>query len=54
MFEGEYLNGKKWKGKGMEYFYDDFTGDLEFKIKVEYFNGFKRNIKGKNIMNIIK
>ena len=40
-FEGEYLNGKKWNGKGKEY-YDD--GKIKFEG--EYLNG-KKNGKGK-------
>ena len=35
IFEGEFLNGNKWNGKGMEY---DDTGYL---IKVIYLNGKK-------------
>ena len=38
-FEGEYLNGKKWNGKGKEY---DF--DAKSRFEVEYLNGEKRKI----------
>ena len=38
IFEGEYLNGKKWKGKGTEY---DETGDFTFEG--EYLNGQRWN-----------
>ena len=41
IFEGEYLNGKKWIGNGKEYYYN---GELGFEG--EYVNG-KRNGKGK-------
>ena len=41
IFEGKYLNGKKWNGKGKEY---DYDGKLEFEG--EYLKG-KRNGKGK-------
>ena len=41
IFEGEYLDGKKWKGKVKEYHYN---GVLEFEG--EYLDG-KRNGKGK-------
>ena len=34
LFEGEYLNGERWKGKGKEYYYD---GALYFEV--EYLNG---------------
>jgi len=36
VFEGEYLNGKRWNGKGKEY---DYDGKLIFKG--EYLNGEK-------------
>ena len=59
MFEGEYLKGKKWNGKGI-----NINGNIEFEIKNgngkvkeynfvdqlefegEYLDG-KRNVKGK-------
>ena len=37
IFEGEYLNGRKWNGKGKEY--NEF-GKLLFEI--EYLNGEKK------------
>ena len=40
-YEGEYLNGKRWNGKGKEY---DYYGKLKFEG--EYLNG-ERNGKGK-------
>ena len=40
-FEGEYLNGKRYKGKGKEYNEDD-----EIEFEGEYLNG-ERNGKGK-------
>ena len=46
-FQGEYLNGKRWNGKGKEYKYDfigptctDFGDILEFEG--EYINGKKK------------
>jgi len=39
LFEGEYLNGKRWNGKGKEY---DSDGKLLFKG--EYSNGIKSKI----------
>ena len=42
MFEGEYLNGKRWNGKGKEY---NDNGELEFEG--EYLNGKRWNGKGK-------
>jgi len=42
IFEGEYLNGERWKGKG--YIYDDYRKRLLFEG--EYLNG-KKNGKGK-------
>ena len=44
LFEGEYLNGKKWNGKIMEYY---FNGKLKFDG--EYLNGEKK-WKGKRIL----
>ena len=41
MFEGEYLNGQRWNGKGKEY---DKYGELIFEG--EYVNG-QRHGKGK-------
>ena len=41
MFEGEYLNGLRWNGKGKEF---DYDGKLIFEG--EYLNG-KRNGIGK-------
>ena len=41
MFEGEFLNGEMWNGKGIEY------EEEELGIKVEYFNG--QIIKKNNI-----
>ena len=41
LFEGEYLNGNKWNGKGKEY---DNRGELIFEG--EYLNGNKWNGKG--------
>ena len=35
MFEGEYLNGKRWNGKGEEY--DNLNGELIFEG--EHLNG---------------
>ena len=40
-FEGEYLNGKRWNGKGKEY---DTFGTLIFEG--EYLNGERLNRKG--------
>ena len=40
LFEGEYLNGKKWKGKGKDFNYD---GNLEFEGIYVY--GYKYNGK---------
>ena len=45
MFEGEYLNGKKWNGKGKEY--NDY-GTLNFEG--DYLKG-ERNGKGKEYYN---
>ena len=42
IYEGEYLNGKKWNGKGKEY---NKYGELIFEG--EYLNGNKWNGKGK-------
>ena len=44
IFEGEYLNGERWNGKGKEYFNDklDFEG--------EYLNG-KRSGKAKEYLD---
>ena len=39
IFEAEYLNDKKWNGKGKEY---DYEGNLRFEG--EYLNGEKRNV----------
>ncbi len=39
LFEGEYLNGERWNGKGIEF--DVFYGYLLFAG--EYFNGNKWN-----------
>ena len=39
MFEGEYLNGKRWKGK-------EYYSNGKLKFEGEYLNG-KRNGKGK-------
>ena len=36
IFEGEYLNGQRWNGKGKEY---NYNGELEFEG--EYLNGKK-------------
>ena len=44
IFEGEYLKGKKWNGKGKEY---DF--DRKLKFEGEYLNGRKFNKIGYNI-----
>ena len=41
MFEGEYLNGKRWNGKGKEY-----NGNM-FEEIVEYLNGKKKIIEKK-------
>ena len=41
IFDGEYINGKRWKGKGKEYF---LNGKLKFEG--EYLNG-EKNGKGK-------
>ena len=49
MFEGEYLNGKKWNGKGKEYYYD---GKLIFEG--EYLNGERWNGTGYNKNGIIE
>ena len=46
MFEGEYLNGKKWNGKGKEY--DKNNGKLIFEG--EYLNG-EKNGKVKEYKN---
>ena len=48
MFEGEYLNGKKWKGKGKEFKYENF-GELIFEGEFE--NGKRWNGKGKEYDN---
>ena len=40
LFESEYLNGKKWNGKGKEY---DFIGNV-LKSEIEYLNGEKKVI----------
>ena len=45
IFEGEYLNGKKWNGQGKEYDY----GKLKFEG--EYLNG-KKMEKEKNIIMV--
>ena len=42
IFEGKYVNGKKWKG--IEYIYDEYNGHLIFEC--EYKNG-KKEGKGK-------
>ena len=42
MFEGEYLNGKRWKGKGKEYNEND-----SLIFEGEYLNGKRWNGKGK-------
>ena len=41
-YVGEYLNGKKWNGKGKEFYY--WNGELKFEG--EYLNGKKWNGKG--------
>ena len=41
IFEGEYLNGKKYKG--IEYNYDNFYSSIKFKFEGEYLNGRKYN-----------
>ena len=41
MFEGKYLNGKRWNGKSREY---NYNGKLKFEG--EYLNG-ERNRQGK-------
>ena len=41
----KYLNGKRWNGKGKEYYYDN--GKLKFEG--EYLNGKRWNVKGFNI-----
>ncbi len=49
IFEGEYLNGKKWNGKGKEYYLD---GDLSSHLKFEgeYINGeHGKNLHNKNL-----
>ena len=47
IFEGEYLNGKRWNIKGKKY---NSKGELIFEV--EYLNGKKWNIKGKNFNSI--
>ena len=42
IFDGEYLNGKKWNGKGKEY------DDCKLIFEGEYLNG-QRNGKGKEL-----
>ena len=49
IFEGEYINGKRWKGKGKEYHYG-FLGNLEIKFEGEYKNREKAGI-GKEFNN---
>ena len=44
IFEGEYLNGKSWNGKGKEYY--NYNGKL--KYEGEYLNGKRWNGKGYN------
>ena len=57
MFEGEYLNGKRWNGKGynkkdkVEYqitngtgYIKDYDNDGESKFEEQYLNGIKKNI----------
>ena len=45
IFEGEYLNGKRWNGKGKEF------DDYRLIYDGEYLNG-KRNGKGKEYYSI--
>ena len=40
LFEGEYLDGKKWNGKAKEY---DHLGQLEFEV--EYLKGERKKLK---------
>ena len=47
LFEGEYLNGERWNGKGIEF--DVFYGYLLFAG--EYFNGNKWNGIGNEYKN---
>ena len=42
IFEGEYLNGKKWNGKGKEY-----NKDGKLRFEGEYLNGKRWNGKVK-------
>ena len=40
VFEGEYLNGERWNGKGKEFDYDDHLA-----FEGEYLNGKKKQNK---------
>ena len=44
IFEGEYLKGLKWKGRGIEFYNID---DKRLEYEVEYINGFKSTNVGK-------
>ena len=41
MFEGEFLGGKKWNGKGKEYNFNSYNDELKLTFEGEYLNGKK-------------
>ena len=49
IFEGEYINGKRWNGEGKGYY-----NNGKLKFEEEYLNGGKSNGKKKNIIKMEK